>query len=100
HLHRDLNSFPTRRSSDLQKVRRNPAGAGQRGSGDEVLKPESLLPARPAPLVDTDAEGAAPCREEIERKQRIEGPSFSRQPGAALDRKSTRLNSSHVAISY
>src|SRR5690606_42129708 len=30
----------------------------------------------------------------------ISGPSFSEEEGEVLDRKSTRLNSSHVKISY
>src|SRR5690348_17408639 len=58
--HRDLHSFPTRRSSDLQ---RQPAAR----RADRLLSPGSL-------------------------------------PGTgsrhALDRKSTRLNSSHPSISY
>src|SRR5437870_12691637 len=58
--HRDLHSFPTRRSSDLRE------GSGCRG---------------PAPRGPGEA-------------QRERG-GF-----AGSDRKSTRLNSSHVAISY
>src|SRR5690625_6340386 len=62
--HRDLHSFPTRRSSDL-----HPA-APQRPPGG------------PAPA------GAAA------------GPTRYRGGPPGRDRKSTRLNSSHVAISY
>src|SRR5690625_5724162 len=72
--HRDLHSFPTRRSSDLHVHRqhvdeqqRKPEvrdGLQDRGGGDERVQPRAALPARDG------------------------------------DRKSTRLNSSHVAISY
>src|SRR5439155_20266900 len=69
--HRDLHSFPTRRSSDLFE-RANPAPP----PGTEPGRPSPRMPAE----VMAQAGGAA---------------------GAApVDRKSTRLNSSHVAISY
>src|SRR5690625_6383365 len=58
--HRDLHSFPTRRSSDL---RGDDARGGPRGRGR--------------------------CRGRAHREL-----------GRGRDRKSTRLNSSHVAISY
>src|SRR5207253_9735987 len=78
-----LHPFPTRRSSDRHPEPPHPAGKGQRfrpsgGRHDE-------LHAEVAPVPD----------------------SGDRQPTAAAvsarppeDRKSTRLNSSHVAISY
>src|SRR5437868_15522056 len=61
-IHRDLHSFPTRRSSDL------PRGTSPRG----------CAPTR-----------AGPCLQEAR--------ALSRH---LTDRKSTRLNSSHVSISY
>src|SRR5690242_21501513 len=65
--HRNLHSFPTRRSSDLEvpEPLRDPLGAGRAGEHGPVA-----------------AHGAEPAR------------------GAARDRKSTRLNSSHMSISY
>src|SRR5699024_12445066 len=74
--HRDLHSFPTRRSSDLAGPR---AGA----------QPDH--PARgPAAAVQHLHQGGL---------ARPVGPGDD-QPLAAADRKSTRLNSSHVSISY
>src|SRR5690349_24997831 len=76
---RDIRSFPTRRSSDLQggdagqdgdamgRERREQAGAGELGAAEE------------------DRGADLECEEDL-----IE----------AIDRKSTRLNSSHVEISY
>src|SRR5690349_23508238 len=76
--HRDLHSFPTRRSSDLAVARK--------------IKTRTILPAG------------------IERHRhptRAGGPALRRQrrvafevPRPRRDRKSTRLNSSHVEISY
>src|SRR5690606_41742126 len=72
---RDLHSFPTRRSSDLQSGEPRPARyttAGNRFSAVCRVPPRS---ARPSP---------------------VERPWES----CRADRKSTRLNSSHVKISY
>src|SRR5690349_22479793 len=79
--HRALNSFPTRRSSDLgfRKVAARGTGAIRKGDF-EHLQAGGRIPALP-PI------SPSPC-------------------GALLkvfeisDRKSTRLNSSHVEISY
>src|SRR5690606_41688039 len=79
--HRDLHSFPTRRSSDLVLVQR----------------PESV------PIVRLSAFEGDFHREkafvggstEFDIKQR-----FSLSARSKADRKSTRLNSSHVKISY
>src|SRR5690625_6887368 len=72
--HRDLHSFPTRRSSDLPSPQVD---------FPEGQKPASGLLAETS-LQDPD-EALAQARSEAH---------------AATDRKSTRLNSSHVAISY
>src|SRR5437868_12305764 len=72
--HRDLPSFPTRRSSDLAGIRDAPAAPGRIGRGGD--------PRRAAEARDDEGE------------QRPEGKA------ADIDRKSTRLNSSHVSISY
>src|SRR5690625_5352972 len=68
---RPLPSFPTRRSSDL--------------------------PSFGAPLVPGDGPDADRAAEDRERRPRVGDQDAD---GAGEDRKSTRLNSSHVAISY
>src|SRR5689334_23846518 len=74
--HRDLHSFPTRRSSDLRRTRQARARSSiGRSSFHSSL--ESTV------IVRT---GAA--------------TSFSRVASRLGDRKSTRLNSSHSSISY
>src|SRR5207249_8034049 len=83
--HRDLHPFPTRRSSDLGETRE------VRGA---VAHLETAAVARLC--------HGAP------RRRRHAGPRLSRigsalpatAPGHSADRKSTRLNSSHVSISY
>src|SRR5690625_6356857 len=75
YINRDLHSFPTRRSSDLGEAQRSAQGR---------------LPAR--------SRLTAECgRRRARRTSARSGPRGRRGPG---DRKSTRLNSSHVAISY
>src|SRR5690242_21102004 len=74
-VHRDLHSFPTRRSSDLQQNHEHAGGrhaAAQRHAG---FQGRDALPRRAA-AAWTDGT----CR--------------------IIDRKSTRLNSSHMSISY
>src|SRR5690606_42131026 len=70
---RDLHSFPTRRSSDLASTRRASTLRRRSGSG----RPRSWSSGRPG---------------------RRSSPGSRRT--RVLDRKSTRLNSSHVKISY
>src|SRR5690625_5353540 len=73
--HRDLHSFPTRRSSDLfQRVRVTFTSTGS-----------------PVTLAIAAEEGEAQVRVDDVRVVPFTAPE---------DRKSTRLNSSHVAISY
>src|SRR5690606_41747440 len=72
---RDLHSFPTRRSSDLDAVR----VAGARRIGHGVALPD-------------EAEADETAEDMARRGVLIEVQM--------LDRKSTRLNSSHVKISY
>src|SRR5690606_41435891 len=87
---RCLPSFPTRRSSEL----------GLRDNGRTVLTYAMLKSAFP------DPDGREPGREiELHLTGHMEkfawgfnGQKFS--DAAPLDRKSTRLNSSHVKISY
>src|SRR5439155_17179202 len=86
HHHRYLHSFPTRRSSDLHRSRQ-----GNRRGRDH---PEHRAD-RPR-LVGGDG----PHAQGADRDERGEGPQGSDLPRGGGDRKSTRLNSSHVAISY
>src|SRR5438034_8735557 len=74
--HRDLHSFPTRRSSDLSA----PGGP------------------RSAPLAGTGIAVAPPPGGDW--PQWAHDPRQLGLADAALDRKSTRLNSSHTVISY
>src|SRR5690606_41934862 len=74
--HRDLHSFPTRRSSDL--------GAAELPGTVRPPAWERLAIARTRRL----------------RRTRPRRQGVGTGEGVALDRKSTRLNSSHVKISY
>src|SRR5690606_41753947 len=88
--HRLLHSFPTRRSSDLRLL----------GLGEEVV----------ALVVDHDEGGEVldldlPDRFHaelgvLEHLDVLDAVQRQARGGAAEDRKSTRLNSSHVKISY
>src|SRR5437660_6430833 len=77
--HHDLHSFPTRRSSDLQRPLPLPSSPDDGG-------PPRVGGAGPAP--------AGFCR------PRATDRSGDGAGSGVEDRKSTRLNSSHVAISY
>src|SRR5690606_41280298 len=83
-LHRDLHSFPTRRSSDLTSCRAPVINSLKRictGNWNPVVNPGITVNAL---LIFSDSSG----------KVSAEVHSFFG------DRKSTRLNSSHVKISY
>src|SRR5207253_10629598 len=95
-----LHSFPTRRSSDL-------LGALQRGpSVAPVVAPESTQPARlneqtPTETDHSTVKGPATPSERTPATPAVRStpapqPDWTPRP---TDRKSTRLNSSHVAIS-
>src|SRR5690606_41250696 len=73
--HRELHSFPTRRSSDLRQGR---VDRRQRADPVELLRRDR----RPPP------------------RRRLRHPGRLGAAPLAADRKSTRLNSSHVKISY
>src|SRR5690242_20907725 len=84
--HRDLHSFPTRRSSDLNQARR-PTYAKTRANSASI---------RNEPLASIIAA-------RLENGGRRHQTGFDRRPdpfSALGDRKSTRLNSSHMSISY
>src|SRR5690606_41874126 len=79
-VHRDLPSFPTRRSSDLPEPGRRSGGSWHAGAGRRDGRTCS------PPEGDSTWPG-------VRRQLQISHL-------AAGDRKSTRLNSSHVKISY
>src|SRR5699024_12690990 len=72
--HQYLHSFPTRRSSDL--------GGRRQGGGSRARTGQTELPAHPEGVAGTASSNS------------------SRLDCRPRDRKSTRLNSSHVSISY
>src|SRR5207253_9312062 len=80
--HHDLHSFPTRRSSDLHdRTGASPCQSAEQASGAD----EEHRSRRPA--AHGESRGVADAKDEPCRDK-------------DTDRKSTRLNSSHVAISY
>src|SRR5207248_11121188 len=84
--HRDLHSFPTRRSSDLGWRLRDRRA---HGAGGHLSEPAFRLPpGGPCEWDGSDRPGLP--------DQRLR----SRVAALLLDRKSTRLNSSHRTISY
>src|SRR5207253_11143428 len=86
--HRDLHSFPTRRSSDLTST----------PSATFAQVPIRSRAVGTAPLLQPPPGTAAVLR--TVRSPPLGRPSVGSAAGSFLDRKSTRLNSSHVAISY
>src|SRR5205085_12390029 len=89
--HRDLHSFPTRRSSDLLRLE------------DLLAALAQLFLAARHERVGLDHPRQPPrLRRPTEReRQALQGPLHRQvQLGVAEDRKSTRLNSSHSQISY
>src|SRR5206468_7599866 len=88
--HRDLHSFPTRRSSDLDTLARH--GESRR--------------ARRALLLREMRCGSGFHKRQLQTGLRAQGLADRgiepdrRRPEALQDRKSTRLNSSHDQISY
>src|SRR5439155_2848864 len=82
--HLDLHSFPTRRSSDLSSFQ-----SGRRESNRQS----------PWSCPETAIDEYAACPSNALGIKHI-GASMKRTLVVGLDRKSTRLNSSHVAISY
>src|SRR5690606_39959360 len=83
HLH--LHSFPTRRSSDLEYAVERLTGAAQTLDAGTRSRARALCAAQLAALHFAVNDHPA-------------GTAWARQ--ALADRKSTRLNSSHVKISY
>src|SRR5699024_12708031 len=75
--HLDLHSFPTRRSSDLKESLRLVVVHRPATKGDHIFK--------------------MPARAQFVLRHHVVADIA---PALPLDRKSTRLNSSHVSISY
>src|SRR5207253_9174509 len=90
---RSLHSFPTRRSSDLPQRcelgRKGPQTPGHHGIVGAVGEAPDLALQSPTASLERQREPAAVAQERLGRVGR-----------RRRDRKSTRLNSSHVAISY
>src|SRR5207253_9192235 len=96
---RKLPSFPTRRSSDLfRDASGKPYNAGRYTLNSEV----TLTPSDPASCAFALDDVTIGIGFHWERKERqvFRGALRIIKSDAGLDRKSTRLNSSHVAISY
>src|SRR5690606_41300479 len=91
---RDLPSFPTRRSSDL------PGQQGLRATLGRQL--QARRPAHQRLGVERlVGEARSPLAAPLEAQERAgDGLDEPRHAGQLVDRKSTRLNSSHVKISY
>src|SRR5207249_10788231 len=87
--HRALPSFPTRRSSDL-------AGGLVRGCSWPNLRPLH----HPPPLAPVLPPQELLRLRGVSDLQRLRVPRDRRPRPVRQDRKSTRLNSSHVSISY
>src|SRR5205085_10873651 len=97
---RHLHSFPTRRSSDL-------SGGTSKGAGDLSHRVVARLGAPGSPGIVVHGVALKPgkplCLAVLEGKPLAVLPGFPTSAiftFHALDRKSTRLNSSHSQISY
>src|SRR5690606_41656594 len=88
--HRDLPSFPTRRSSDLEPAQAHALAAAV-VDGDERLQDAARRAHERGVGLGVDvADDEHAARPEAAQERRL----------PQRDRKSTRLNSSHVKISY
>src|SRR5207302_11217945 len=99
HMHSHmLNAFPTRRSSDLLEP--FPGGPGPERGFDERHQHVAV---KDAIAVGREAQIALPLRvldRATEERPELLGEDRDDQVAVARGRKSTRLNSSHVKISY
>src|SRR5690606_40864258 len=91
----DLHSFPTRRSSDLLL---SPTAEANTGARDAPRQKRQLSLLKAAVSEHPPAYSRDSC---INSKSRCKGRNKKWKASQSfLDRKSTRLNSSHVKISY
>src|SRR5690606_41953291 len=94
-----LHSFPTRRSSDLESLTSVSASPRYNFSWTDICDRESI--ARQIQLFKPNTIIHLAAESHVDRS--IDGPAQFIQTnivGTYTDRKSTRLNSSHVKISY
>src|SRR5690606_42067192 len=98
-VHLDLHPFPTRRSSDLCFTGVNRPGRAIDARTALTVEPErSQISAPLCKAVATTPKGMS--NSSIGRSRKfLRKKAISRSP-LSIDRKSTRLNSSHVKISY
>src|SRR5690606_41433455 len=94
-LPRHSHSFPPRRSSDLEHGYHVPRSGA---CAVAELAPSSGRLPRTHEFPVRERHLDSPTHGTVEAGRRAAGPGT--QPHAGLDRKSTRLNSSHVKISY
>src|SRR5690606_39551302 len=88
---RDLHSFPTRRSSDL-----NGEPIGNVAFLTDITDQKEIESERIRLAVEAERARAAAAHEDVHLQDAIKELEAAREK----DRKSTRLNSSHVKISY
>src|SRR5205807_6854297 len=98
--HRDLHPFPTRRSSDLHPM---PMILRSSGALEIVGKPGTLLGLFPDPELSDDTIDLEPGDVMVVYTDGVtDSPGFEAGTGerrlSEVDRKSTRLNSSHLVI--
>src|SRR5690606_41628503 len=93
--HRHLHSFPTRRSSDLRGAYRRDSRRPGRGGGDGDGERGGGTPGRGRGTGGAGGAARHTGAEIMNGETRL-----PHDIGAIQDRKSTRLNSSHVKISY
>src|SRR5690606_41309082 len=92
---RDPRPFPTRRSSDLVTWQKPPTGRGQRLLASKLPRPHDACHSSLS-----IAEAKDPLSVHDSNKTSFRRSHAVMILGFAIDRKSTRLNSSHVKISY
>src|SRR5207249_11383513 len=97
-LPRHLPSLPTRRSSDLQEAASPLPPSSRRDVGRPALRGDGrALPARRVAVAEPHVRLRGVAELHVRRGAL---PSGRPSGGCVEDRKSTRLNSSHVSISY